>query len=196
VTIGAHPGYPDREGFGRRELDLSLDEVAASFEAQIERMAETCSLEGAALRYVKPHGALYNRAARDESLANRLAESVKNVDASLMMLGLSASVLESACRAAGVRFAREAFIDRGYTSRGSLVPRENDGALIEDPEFASRRAVTIARGEAITAVDGNALTLVADSLCVHGDGAKALATVTASRHALERDGFTIAAFAK
>ncbi len=196
VSIGAHPGYPDREGFGRRELNLDLDEIAASFEAQVERMAEVCSLQGTALRYVKPHGALYNRAARDEALAVRLAESTRKVDASLMMLGLAGSFLESASRAAGLHVAREAFIDRGYTSSGALAPRGSEGALIDDPTSAARRAVTIARGAPITAVDGNSLTIAADSLCVHGDGARALDTVSAARYALEEEGFTIAPFAK
>jgi len=195
VSIGAHPGYPDREGFGRRELSLSLDDIAESFESQIRRMEECCEREGATLRYVKPHGALYNRAARDEELAHRLAECILTINPSLLMLGLFGSFLESVSRADGLGVAREAFIDRGYDSTGALIPRGNDGALIVDPEVAAERAVKLARHEMIRAVDGTPLLIEPDSLCVHGDGARALETVTRARNALERAGITIASFA-
>ena len=195
IAIGAHPGYPDREGFGRRETGLGIAAIVDSFAHQIQRMAECCASERASLSYVKPHGALYNRAVHDEDLATRLAETVFEFDASLLFLGLPGTFLESAALAAGLRFAREAFIDRGYMSDGTLVPRGMDGALIEDSVAAAERAVTMVRDHSVLAIDGTTLTLMPDSLCVHGDGARALETVSAARAALEAEGFTIEPFA-
>ena len=196
VTIGAHPSYPDRPGFGRREIGLPFDSIAESFITQIQAMIECCELEGAILRYVKPHGALYNRAARDEKLAELLTGCVLAVDESLVILGLSGSFAEAAAKKRSVTFAREAFIDRGYLSDGTLVPRTEPGALIEDPAIAAARAVKIVRDKKLEAVDGTLIDLEADSLCVHGDSERALETVTAARSALEKAGFTIAQFAK
>jgi UPF0271 protein len=196
VTIGAHPGYPDRPGFGRREIGLPLDSILESFIEQTKAMIECCELEGARLRYVKPHGALYNRAARDEKLADLLAACVLSFDRNLEILGLAGSVAEAATRKRGVTFAREAFIDRGYLADGTLVPRTQAGAFVSDPQSAADRAVKIAREKKIDAVDGTLIDLEADSLCVHGDSEHALETVTAARVALEKAGFTIAPFVK
>ena len=196
VSIGAHPSYPDRPGFGRREMGLPLDSIAESFITQIQAMIECCESEGARLRYVKPHGALYNRAARDEKLADLLTGCVMAVDESLAILGLAESVAQAAAGKRNAPFAREAFIDRGYLPDRTLVPRTERGALIEDPQHAADRAVRIARDRKIEAVDGTIIELEADSLCVHGDGDRALETVTAARSALENAGFAIAAFAK
>jgi UPF0271 protein len=196
VSIGAHPSYPDRPGFGRREIELPFESIAESFITQIQAMVECCELEGAILRYVKPHGALYNRAARDEKLADLLTGCVLAIDDSLALLGLSGSVAQTAARKRDAFFAREAFIDRGYLANGTLVPRTEKGALIADPQLAADRAVRIARDKKIEAVDGTLIDLEADSLCVHGDSEHALETVTAARTALENAGFTIAPFAK
>jgi UPF0271 protein len=195
VAIGAHPGYPDREGFGRREIGLSLDRIVASFEQQVENLMACCDAEGARLKYVKPHGALYNRAAKDRDLARLLAASAARVDASLAMLALAGSLLEHEAREHGLAVAAEAFIDRAYMSDGSLVPRDNANAVIEDPERAGRRAVRLAEGVSIETIDGSPITITADSLCVHGDNEHALATVRLARSHLEKAGFTIAPFA-
>ncbi|HEX6575270.1 MAG TPA: 5-oxoprolinase subunit PxpA [Gemmatimonadaceae bacterium] len=194
VTIGAHPGYPDREGFGRRELDLPLDEIIDSFQRQIENMHACCDAEGARLRYVKPHGALYNRAAKEEKLASGLASCVWTLDNSLVVLALAGGMLERASGERGLRTAGEAFIDRGYMPDGTLVPRDRPGALVTDDKTAAERAVEIANGT-VRDINGSVITLSAKSLCVHGDSDHALETVKSARAALEASGFTIESFA-
>jgi len=194
VSIGAHPGYPDREGFGRRELDLPPDEIVDSFQKQVDNMIACCEAEGARLRYVKPHGALYNRAAKDEKLASLLATCIWTIDKSLVMLALSGGALERASRARGLATAGEAFVDRGYLTDGTLVPRDQPGAIIDDSQLVARRAVDLANG-VVRSIDGNKIAISAQSLCVHGDGARALETVKIARAALESAGFTISPFA-
>jgi 5-oxoprolinase (ATP-hydrolysing) subunit A len=195
VSIGAHPGYPDREGFGRRETGLSLETIVESFEKQIQHLQACCDAEGARLRYVKPHGALYNRAARDIELAQLLARSVASMDSSLVMLTLPGSALESEARSHELRTATEAFIDRGYMKDGTLVPRDRDGAVIENAEAAAERAIALATTGSVKTIDGSVITVKAESLCVHGDGRNALAIVRLTRSRLEEAGFTISPFA-
>ena len=195
VTIGAHPGYPDRERFGRRELGLPMEAIITSVERQLERIAECCASQNARLRYVKPHGALYNRAAKDSELADALAICIEGFDPSLTMLTLPECALYRAAAARGLRVAREAFVDRAFMPDGTLVPRDQSGALIDDPATAARRAVSIARDKTVAAIDGSMIDVAADSLCVHGDGAHALETMSAARAALEEAGFTIQPFA-
>lgn len=196
VAIGAHPSYPDREGFGRKELGLSIDEIIASVHEQIITLAQCCAFAGARLSYVKPHGALYNRASRDAELAKALAKCVAEIDSSLTMLALSGSSLEQESRNAGLNVAREAFIDRAYKSDGTLVPREIAGAVIADAAAAAERAQAIANDHTITAIDGKQIDVWADSLCVHGDSPNAIAIVTAARRKLEAIGFTVVPFAR
>jgi UPF0271 protein len=195
VSIGAHPGYPDREGFGRRETGLSLEHILESFEKQIQNLQACCDAEGARLRYVKPHGALYNRASKDAELASLLADSVARIDSSLVMLALAGSLLESESQSHGLRAAAEAFIDRGYMKDGSLVPRDRDGAIIENPDVAAERAVRLATMGTVKTNDGDIISVKADSLCVHGDSHNALHTVRLAREKLEEEGFTISPFA-
>jgi UPF0271 protein len=195
VSIGAHPSYPDREGFGRRELNLETSAIIRSFEAQVELLAEACAVEGAVLAYVKPHGALYNRAAKDAGLADSLAECIARFDPSLTMLALAGSALETASRSHGLRVAREAFIDRAYMPDGTLVPRDQSGAVLHNPEIAATRAVLMARDHEVTAIDGTVIRIDADSLCVHGDSRNAIETILLSRGALEAAGFSIHSFA-
>ncbi len=196
VTIGAHPSYPDREGFGRRELDLPIESILVSVEAQIELLAECCAVEGARLSYVKAHGALYNRAARDRETAKLLAECVARFDASLVMLALAGSELEMESKQRGLTVAREAFVDRAYMRDGTLVPRDRAGAVIDDIEVAAERAVKMVREKRIATIDGNMLDIDADSLCVHSDSRNALATVRAARLMLEESGFIIRPFTR
>jgi len=195
VSIGAHPGYPDREGFGRREIGLSLEKILDSFEIQIQNLQACCDAEGALLRYVKPHGALYNRAVKDSELAGLLAASVVRLDSSLVMLALAGSALETESRAHGLRSVPEAFIDRAYLSDGTLVPRGREGAVIEDSAAAAARAVTLATGEGVQTLDGSVIVIEAKSLCVHGDSRNALDTVRLARARLTEADFTIAPFA-
>ncbi|MDO8500242.1 MAG: 5-oxoprolinase subunit PxpA [Gemmatimonadaceae bacterium] len=196
VSIGAHPGYPDREGFGRRDLQLGPVEMAASIAAQIELLSRCCDEAGARLRYVKPHGALYNRAARDAELAKLLAGCVAQVSESLVVLTLPGSELEREATARGLAVAREAFIDRAYQSDGALVPRDQQGAVIEDPGIAAARAVEIVLDGRVRAMDGSVVAISAQSLCMHGDSRNALATVRLARSRLEESGIRILPFAR
>ena len=195
VSIGAHPGYPDREGFGRREIGLSLSAIVESFEKQIQHLQACCDAEGAQLRYVKPHGALYNRASKDAELARLLAASLARLDSSLVLLALAGSKLyEEACTHQ-LRSAAEAFVDRAYMPDGTLVPRDRPGAVIENVDAAAARAVQIADKGTVVASDGTIISLKAESLCVHGDSSNAVQTVRLTRASLESVGFTISPFA-
>lgn len=196
VVVGAHPSYPDREGFGRRELDLPLSVIRRSFEQQLTAISECCALEKVNLSYVKPHGALYNRTARDKELAEVIAESVSEFDSTLFVLALSGSELERAAEMFELGCARESFIDRGYMPDGSLVPRGRDGALIHDPAAAAERAVTMVIEGRVQALDGASVEIRPDSLCVHGDGANALETLRLARKRIEDAGFAIAPFVR
>jgi UPF0271 protein len=196
VTIGAHPGYPDLLGFGRRELGASPAEVAAYIVYQVGALDAVARAAGARVRYVKPHGALYNRAVRDPEVARAIADAVRSVDRELALLGLAGSALVRAAEAAGLRAVREAFIDRGYRADGTLVPRGEPGALIERPEQAADRAVAMVRERAIAAVDGSRVPIEADSLCVHGDGREAVPVLRAVRARLAAEGIGVAPFVR
>jgi 5-oxoprolinase (ATP-hydrolysing) subunit A len=195
VTIGAHPGYPDREGFGRREIDARPAEIERWVREQIEALLTICRAEGVTLRYVKPHGALYNRAVHDIAAAAAIADAVRTVDRTLMLLALPGSAMLAAARVEGLGTAREAFLDRGYLADGSLAPRETPGALLTDPRIAADRAMQLAQGRPISDIDGKPLRVEADSLCVHGDSLTALAMARAARERLAADGITLAPFA-
>ena len=179
VAPGAHPGFQDLEGFGRRDLRLSATELENLVAYQIGALAGVASTEGARLNHVKPHGALYNMAARDAEMAAAIARAVHAVDASLVLFGLSGSHLIAAGERAGLRVASEVFADRGYWPDGSLAPRGTPGALVTEVEEVVRRAVGMARGKTVTCVDGTTIQVNADTICIHGDtpGAAALARV-------------------
>jgi UPF0271 protein len=194
VSIGAHPGYPDRQGFGRRELGMTVTDILDSFARQLDLIARCCTSEGARLGYVKPHGALYNRAVKDRELAHELAAHVAHFDESLAMLALAGSMLEQESRSSGLAVAREAFIDRAYLDDGTLVPRDREGAVIDDAVAAAARAVEMARGGAIATIDGTLIRIAADSLCVHGDSQNALPTIRLAKANLEAAGFAVRAF--
>jgi 5-oxoprolinase (ATP-hydrolysing) subunit A len=183
VAIGAHPGYPDLLGFGRRALDASLDEIIAYVIYQVGALDAVCRAAGTRVRYVKPHGALYNRAVADQPTAAAIASAIRMVAPSLTLLGLAGSALVEAGRAAGLPTASEAFVDRAYQADGTLVPRGTPGAVLTDPAAVVAQALRLA-------TDGRA-----DSLCVHGDTAGAVALLRAVRGALQTRGVTIAPFA-
>ena len=195
VTIGAHPSYPDIPGFGRRELGLSPKEIQFHVAYQLRAFREICLSENARLSYVKAHGALYNRAARDASAAAAIARAIHDVDPSLVLLGLAGSEMVDAARRSALTFASEAFADREYKSDGSLVPRSEPGAVIHDAKAAAERAITLIESNTIVAGDGTALRVVAQSLCVHGDNPDALLLLRHLRTTLESAGITIAPFA-
>jgi UPF0271 protein len=194
VIVGAHPGYPDLAGFGRRELGLDTDEIAAQVAAQTGALVGIARLEGTEVRYVKAHGALYNRAARDAAAARAIVAAVRRVDHSLVLLALAGSEMIRAAEEGGVRAAREAFVDRAYRADGTLVPRGEPGAVLHDPARVAERALRVVEDGEVETADGATLRLQADSLCVHGDSPGAPRLVGAVRERLERAGVRIASF--
>lgn len=191
AAIGAHPSYPDRAGFGRREMDLSPTELGDSLVAQIEVVAEAAARRGAGLVHVKPHGALYNRSARDARVAAVVAAAVRAVSPRLTLVGLAGSDSLVAARAAGLAAAAEAFADRRYEPDGRLRDRRHADAVLDDPRAAAAQAVAIALEGRVEAADGATFALSADTICVHGDLPGAAARAIAVRAALEAAGFDL-----
>jgi UPF0271 protein len=195
VTIGAHVGYRDLAGFGRRDLDVASADLVAETIYQVgalQALARDC---GATVRYVKPHGALYNRVGHDERQAAALVEGIRRADPELVLLTLPGSVAGSIAEAAGLRVAREAFADRAYTAEGALVSRRLPGAVLTDPEAVAARVLRLVTDGEVEAADGHVLTLAADSVCVHGDTSGAVNLARAVREKLESRGVTIKSFA-
>lgn len=195
ITIGAHHGYPDKRNFGRVEIGAKPTEIERWTVDQIRELQTVSAAAGGRVLYVKPHGALYNRALRDRDAAAAIIAAILAVDADLVVLAAANSAILREAAAAGVRSAREAFLDRGYTPDGNLVPRHEEGALVEDAAVAGARAVALARHEPIEAVDGSMLILEAESLCVHGDSPHAASIARRAREQLEAAGILIAPFA-
>ena len=195
VVIGAHVSYPDREGFGRRELSLPLATIGAEVLDQLQALDAIARRAGTQARYVKAHGALYNRMADDADVADAVIAVIRKFDRSLALLTLSGSVaMERAC-IQGLKVVGEAFADRAYTARARLVPRSQPGAVIKDAASVARQAVAIATSGKIVSQEGPVICIQARSLCVHGDTPDALALVRAVRKALEEAGVSVRAFA-
>ena len=185
VAIGAHPGFPDRENFGRLPMEMSPEEVKAIVLYQAGALQAICKAEGTKLHHVKPHGALYNMAAKDEALALAIAEAVAAIDEDLILFGLSGSLMEKAAKAKGVPFASEVFADRAYEDDGTLVSRTKPGAMIEDETLAIARMVRLMNEGVVESINGKSIPLRVDTICVHGDSPKALAFAKALREAME-----------
>jgi UPF0271 protein len=195
VALGAHPGFDDKWGFGRRAISMNARDLEYMVAYQIGALQALAAYSGAPLRHVKPHGALYNMAAKDADYACAIARAVAAVDARLTLVGPPQSELQKAADGGGLAYAREGFCDRLYRDDGSLTPRSQKGAVIDDPEAAAQQAVRFARdGEVITAT-GARLKLAADTLCVHGDEPGAVAVARAVRRALEEAGVELRALA-
>jgi UPF0271 protein len=192
VAVGAHPGFADLQGFGRREMTMDPSEVEDSLIAQIGALAAIAKAEGGALQHVKAHGALYNMAARDRALADAIARAIKAFDPSLIMFGLPNSPMIDAARAAGLRAAAEGFADRAYQADGSLTPRSRPGAVIHDAEAVVARAVRMARDGIVLTPDGTEVALRVDTICVHGDTPGAPELTRRIRAALQAAGATVA----
>jgi UPF0271 protein len=192
VAVGAHPGYPDRAGFGRRAMALSPDEIERSLVVQIGAVWAAARAARVPLRHVKAHGALYNRAARDEDAAAAIARAVAAVDPDLWLVGLAGSAQVEAARALGLRVVEEAFADRAYEADGTLRSRTLDGAVLDAPAAAAAQALAIVQGS-LAAADGTAVSMRADSICVHGDLPGATARARAVREALESAGVELRA---
>lgn len=192
VAVGAHPGYLDLRGFGRREQAADPEEVEADVLYQVAALDGVCRAHGAALRHVKPHGALYNQAARDETLARAVARGVARLSRDLVLVGLATSrAMRAAAAAEGLRFAGEAFADRAYASDGALVPRREPGALLLDPAQAAAQALRLAQEGAVVARDGTLVRVEARTVCVHGDTPGAAALARAVRATLEAAGVRV-----
>jgi len=186
VAAGAHPSYPDRRQFGRRPLAASGDEIAAWVTQQTETLAEQACRLGLRLVHVKPHGALYNVAAREASVARAIARAVTAVDPALVLVGLAGSQLIAAGQTAGLAVLNEAFADRRYLPSGRLVSRETVGALIADPVAAAEQARALAEGRAVATFGGGSVRIRADTICLHGDTPNALNIARAVHAALNR----------
>lgn len=194
VSVGAHPSLPDLQGFGRRRMDVSVEEAYALVVYQLGALKGFARTSGVRVAHVKPHGALYNLAARDAALAEAICRAVRDVDESLTVYGLAGSELVSQATALGLRAANEVFADRNYEADGSLTPRSRSDATIEDAALAADRAVRMVLEGRVAARDGSDVRIRADTICVHGDGANAAGIARALRQRLEAAGITIAAF--
>ncbi|MBR4165811.1 MAG: 5-oxoprolinase subunit PxpA [Lachnospiraceae bacterium] len=191
AAVGAHPGYPDLQGFGRRNMICTPKEVKVYVKYQLGALLAFTRSARIPLQHCKPHGALYNMAAKDKALAAAIAEAVADVDAGIILLGLAGSAMTEAGKEAGLRVAGEVFADRAYQADGSLVPRSMPGAVIHDTEEALSRTVRMVKEGIVTAVTGETVPLTADSICVHGDNPSALAFVKAIRERLETEGVSV-----
>ncbi len=191
VAIGAHPGFRDLENFGRNAMSLAPKEVFAIVVEQVQTLQSVCETHGALLHHVKPHGALYNQAAKDRDLAAAIAEAIVSVNPSLVLYGLSGSFMISAAEAAGLKTASEVFADRTYQSDGSLTPRTESNALIDEVDTAVTQALQMIRSRTVTSTTGESVSIRADTLCIHGDGAHAVGFAKAIRDAFERSGILL-----
>ncbi len=188
---GAHPGYPDLMGFGRRNMNVSHEEAKAYTLYQISALGGMCKAAGVKLSHVKPHGAMYNMAGKDYELSKAICEAIKEYDPSLIVMGLAGSQMVKAARDMGLKTAEEVFADRAYEEDGSLVARSKPGAMIEDEDEAIARVVRMIKEGKVQAITGNDIDIKADSVCVHGDGEKALLFVEKIRKALTDEGIEI-----
>jgi UPF0271 protein len=195
VSVGAHPGFPDLLGFGRRELRASPQDVEDMVLYQIGALAALAEAEGVALAHVKAHGALYNMAVRDRALSDAIARAVRAIDPSLVLFGLPGSELLQAGRDAGLTVAAEGFADRAYEPDGSLTPRSRPGSVLHDPNAVVARAVRLVRDGRVTCSDGTEIAMRVDTLCTHGDTPGAAELTRRLREGLQRAGIAVSAAA-
>lgn len=194
VNVGAHPGFNDREGFGRRVIPMSPDEIGRMCAAQIGALTAIAAQVNVPVTYVKPHGALGNLAARDRDVADAIVRAVRKIDHDLAILAISGTQSEQAARAAGVPVFSEIFADRGYLSSGQLVPRGQDGAMISDATQAAQRLISFLDTGLMPVIDGDPIALAAQSICVHGDGPGAVEMAGEIRARLAAHGVRVSSF--
>jgi UPF0271 protein len=194
VVVGAHPGYPDLLGFGRRRLPYTPAECERFVAAQIGALCGVAALAGTRVAYVKPHGALGNLAAEDRDTAAAIARATAAVDRSMRVLAISGTVLEDVARDFGLAVVSEVFADRGYLADGRLVPRDRPGAMLKDADAVTARMVGFLRSGLMPVVEGDPIPLKAESICVHGDGPGAVALARGLRDGLAREGIAIRPF--
>lgn len=191
VAAGAHPGYQDLVGFGRRNMNVAPAEVTDIVMYQIGALEAFCRANGIAMQHVKPHGAMYNMAEKDDKLAEAICRGIKAVNPDLILLGPGSGKMVKAAKALGLKTAGEVFADRAYMEDGTLVPRSQEGAMITDEEEAVARVLEMVQKGTVTAITGKKIEVQADSICVHGDGQKALLFVQKIRSELEKAGVVI-----
>ncbi|WP_416797633.1 LamB/YcsF family protein [Ciceribacter azotifigens] len=194
VSIGAHVSYPDRVGFGRRDMDVTSGELTADVIYQIGALKGLATAAGTTVGYVKPHGALYNRIAHDPKQGQAVIDGIKAVDSSLVLMGLAGSPILDLAREAGLQVVAEAFADRAYQPDGQLVSRREPGAVLHDPQLIARRMLRLAYQGTLEATDGSTIKIDAQSICVHGDSPGAVAIAREIRRAFEADGVRVRSF--
>ena len=194
VVIGAHVAYRDLAGFGRRNMDVASSDLVADVIYQIGALQGLARAAGTTVKYVKPHGALYNTIAQDKRQATDVINAIKAIDSSLVLMALAGAPLIDWARDAGLTVVAEAFADRGYTPQGALVSRREPGAVLHDENLIAQRMLTLVRDGVIEAVDGSTVRVEADSICVHGDSPGAVAIARALRKQFEQEGVQITSF--
>ena len=195
VTIGAHVAYPDKVGFGRRNMDVASDELTADVIYQIGALQGLAKAAGTCVRYVKPHGALYNTIAHDRRQALAVIEAIRAIDANLILVALAGSSLIELARNEGLQCIAEAFADRAYTPQGTLVSRREPGAVLHDPKLVAQRMLRLVEDGTIEAIDGSLTRIQADSICVHGDSPAAVEMARELRRVLEQANMSLKPFA-
>ena len=194
VAVGAHVAYPDLAGFGRRNMDVASADLQADVIYQIGALQGLARAAGTQVRYVKPHGALYNTIAHDERQARDVIAAIRAVDPSLVLVALAGAPLVGWARDAGLRVVAEAFADRAYTPQGTLVSRREQGSVLHDPQAVADRMLRLAREGVVEAIDGSLVRVQADSICVHGDSPGAVAMARRVREVLEQAGVAVRPF--
>jgi len=196
VAVGAHPGFPDLVGFGRRTMRASAEEIHTDLLYQVGALAAFCQAHDVPLHHVKPHGALYNMAAVDRAMADAIVAAIHAYEPGLPLYALPESQLEAAARAAGLYVAREAFVDRAYMADGTLAPRSLPGSVLTDPEAVVARVIRMVRGEPIATLDGGSIRIQAETFCIHSDTPTAVPIAQALRDGLEAAGIAVRPLAR
>ncbi|MCF1465341.1 5-oxoprolinase subunit PxpA [Agrobacterium vitis] len=194
VSIGAHVSYPDRVGFGRRDMDVTSEELIADVIYQIGALKGMAAAAGTSVTYVKPHGALYNRIANDARQGQAVIDAINAIDPSLVLMGLAGAPILDLARTSGLSVVAEAFADRAYTPQGQLVSRREAGAVLHDAEKIASRMVQLARQGTLEAIDGSVIKIEAQSICVHGDSPGAVAIAQEIRRRFEAEGIAVQPF--
>ena len=195
VTIGAHVAYPDLVGFGRRNMDIASFDLTADVIYQIGALQSLAKAAGTSVRYVKPHGALYNTIAHDRRQALAVIEAIRAIDSSLVLVALAGSSLIELARNEGLQCIAEAFADRAYTPQGTLVSRREPGAVLHDPKLVAQRMLHLVEHGTLEAIDGSLVSIQADSICVHGDSPAAVDMARELRRVLEQANMSLQPFA-
>ena len=186
VAIGAHPSYPDRKNFGRIEMHLSEEEIYKEIYQQIQVIRAIASAQGVKLHHVKPHGALYNTAAKNESVSNAIVHAILDIDPTLKVYGLPLSIFETVCLKNKLQFVGEGFADRTYTEEGSLTPRTSTNAMITDPATSIEQVINLALKQEVKTSTGKWIKMPVKTICIHGDGEHAVLFATSIHEALKQ----------